>query len=87
MSLIALILLILYQYSVVMRIITEHVGSQESGALWLGAAIPTVIFQPNGSHLQGVPFHIFNTVYRLSGVTYAELPNFMLPELGCHRRH
>ena len=26
-------------------------------------------------------FLIFNTVYRLPGVTYAELPNFMLPEL------
>ena len=26
-------------------------------------------------------FLIFNTVYRLSGVTYNELPNFMLPEL------
>lgn len=26
---------------------------------------------------------IFNTVYRLPGVTYAELPNFMLPELLC----
>ena len=28
-------------------------------------------------------FLIFNTVYRLPGVTYAELPNFMLPELLC----
>ena len=28
-------------------------------------------------------FLIFNTVYRLPGVTYAELPNFMLQELLC----
>ena len=26
-------------------------------------------------------FLIFNNVYRLPGVTYAGLPNFMLPEL------
>ena len=26
-------------------------------------------------------FLIFNTVYRLPGVTYAEFPSFMLPEL------